>query len=124
MIIHIGDVEQPNTLPDDVGETIGSSARRNRRKPIGARTVGGRRLKLNRGITMDFKASANVIPRRMAMSPSRIRPSPGSVAGVKYVAANDGISKTLSEYVFNFSTAEGQDEVACRSPRLTKCCDL
>ena len=67
MIIHVGDVEELNTFLEDVEETFDSSASNCRRKPIGARTVGGRQLKLKRGITMDSGASANVMPRRMAM---------------------------------------------------------
>ena len=68
-------------------------------------------MRLKRGITMDSGASANVMPRRMAMAPSRIRPSPGSIVGVKYVAANDGVIKNEGEYDFNFTTVEGHDEV-------------
>lgn len=73
-------------------------------------TVGGRRMRLRRGITMDTGASANVMPKRMIRHPGRIRPSPGSLAGVKYVAANGGIIKNDGEYDFPFTTAEGHDE--------------
>ena len=62
-----------------------------RSRIVKARDIGGRRMKLRRGITMDSGASANVMPRRMVRKPSQIRPSPGSRAGVKYVAANDGV---------------------------------
>ena len=67
-------------------------------------------MKLRRGITMDTGASANVMPKRMCRHPGRIRPSPGSIAGVKYVAANGGIIKNDGEYNFQFTTAEGHEE--------------
>ena len=40
-IIHVGDVEDLNTLPEDIDETIDPAASKSRRTPIGARTVGG-----------------------------------------------------------------------------------
>ena len=68
-------------------------------------------MKLRRGITMDSGASANVMPRRMVRFPSQIRPSPGSRAGVKYVAANDGTIRNEGEYDFHFTTMEGDTEM-------------
>ena len=68
-------------------------------------------MRLRRGITMDTGASANVMPKRMARHPGRIRPSPGSIAGVKYVAANNGVIKNDGEYDFVFSTSEGHGEM-------------
>jgi len=109
MIIQVGDNEEVNVLPEE--EAVNSPVSKNRQRLIGARSIGGRRMRLKRGITMDSGASANVMPRRMAMAPSRIRPSPGSIAGVKYVAANDGVIKNEGEYDFNFTTVEGHDEV-------------
>ena len=66
-------------------------------------------MKLRRGITMDTGASAKVMPKRMARHPGRIRPSPGSIAGVKYVAANGGVIKNDGEYDFPFVTSEGNE---------------
>ena len=60
---------------------------------------------------MDSGASANVMPRRMVRRPSEIRPSPGSRAGVRYVAANDGVIENEGEYDFEFKTSEGHNEV-------------
>ena len=82
-----------------------------RKRTVKARDIGGRRMKLRRGITMDTGASANVMPRRMVRVPSQIRSSPGSRAGVKYVAANDGVIYNEGEYDFTFQTKEGHEEV-------------
>ena len=60
---------------------------------------------------MDTGASANVMPKRMVRHPGRIRPSPGSIAGVKYVAASGHVIKNDGEYDFPFTTAEGHDQV-------------
>ena len=60
---------------------------------------------------MDTGASANVMPKRMVRHPGRIRPSPGSIAGVKYVAANGGVIKNDGEYDFPFVTEEGNEQV-------------
>ena len=76
-----------------------------------ARDAGGRRLRLRRGITMDSGASANVMPRRMVRKPSQIGPSPGSRAGVRYVAAKDGIIKNEDNILFEFITSEGNSEM-------------
>ena len=59
---------------------------------------------------MDSGAAANCMPRRMVRFPSRIRPSPGSIRGVKYVAANDGIIHNEGEYDFEFLTSDGHEE--------------
>ena len=78
--------------------------------PLRAKQIMGRRMRLRRGITMDSGAAANVMPRRMCRYPRLIRPSPGSIAGVKYVAANDGIIRNEGAYDFNFTTSEDHSE--------------
>ena len=70
MIIHVGDVEELNTVLDDVDETVASAASKSRRKLIGARTMSGQRLKLKESTTMDSGESANMMPMRMAMTPT------------------------------------------------------
>ena len=75
-----------------------------------ARMVGGRRLRLRRGITVDSGAANNVMPRRMVRNKSKIRSSPSSRRGVQYVAANNGRIPNEGEVDFKFTTAEGNDE--------------
>ena len=65
-------------------------------------------MRLKRGLTMDSGASANVMPRRLVLHPKKIRPSPGSIRGVKYVAANNGVIKNEGEYDFEFETKGGE----------------
>ena len=65
------------------------------------------RYRLRRGITMDSGAANNVMPRRMVRNQSKIRPSPGSLANVHYVAANNGRIPNEGEVDFNFGTNEG-----------------
>ena len=99
---------------DAVGDAPDVAALRSRMvkaRDIGGRSIGGRRLKLRRGITMDSGASANVMPTRMVREPSQIRSSPGSRAGVRYVAANHGTIKNEGEYDANFQTTEGHEEM-------------
>ena len=50
------------------------------------------------------------MPRRMVRNPKKIRPSPGSRAGVHYVAANNGRIKNEGEIDVEFNTSEGNDE--------------
>ena len=69
------------------------------------------RVRLRRGITVDSGAAANVMPRRMVRNKMRIRPSPGSRAGVHYVAANNGRIPNEGEVDFDFSTEEGGMEM-------------
>ena len=72
--------------------------------------VGGRRLRLRRGVTVDSGAANNVMPRRMVRNKSKIRPSPSSRRGVHYVAANNGRIPNEGEVDFKFTTMEGHDE--------------
>ena len=64
-----------------------------------------------RGMTVDSGAADNVMPRRMVRGKTnKVRPSPGSRAGVHYVAADNARIKNEGECDFKFSTAEGHDE--------------
>ena len=78
--------------------------------PKAARVVGGRRLRLRRGITIDSGAANNVMPRRMVRNKMKIRPSPSSRRGVQYVAANNGRIPNEGEVDFAFTTTEGNEE--------------
>ena len=69
-----------------------------------ARKVGGRRMKLRRGVTLDSGAADNVIPRRMLRKWMRIRQSPGSRKGVHDVAANTARIKNEGEVYFQFES--------------------
>ena len=62
---------------------------------------------------MDSGAVDNVMPKRMVRQKWKIRPSPGSRAGVHYVAANHGRIPNEGEVDFAFQTAEGYDEEMC-----------
>ena len=62
---------------------------------------------------MDSGAAANVMPRRMVKNKYKIRASPGSEAGVHYVAANNGRIPNEGEVDFMFTTTEGHDEELC-----------
>ena len=68
-------------------------------------------MKMGRGFTVDSGAAGNVMPRRMVRGKSsKIRPSPGSLAGVHYMAATNARIKNKGEAECNFTTNEGQDE--------------
>ena len=70
--------------------------------PTQTKTIGGRRFRLARGITVDSGAADNVIARRMLRGKcSKVRPSAASKAGVHYVAANEGEADMM------FTTQEG-----------------
>ena len=71
---------------------------------------GSRRLKLRKGITIDSGAASNVMPRRMVRRKDRIRPSPSSLKGVQYVAANNGRIPNEGEVDFEFITPGGHQE--------------
>ena len=98
-----------NAVDDESPEVSSMSSPASRARP--ARIVGARRMRLKRGLTMDSGASANVMPKKMTIDPKRIRPSPGSRAGVKYVVANDGVIKNEGEYEMEFQTKEGQNKM-------------
>lgn len=63
---------------------------------------------------MDSRAFANVMPRRTVRKPFQIWSYPGSRAGVRYVAANDGTIRNEGEYDFSFRTIEGHEEMVTR----------
>ena len=73
-----------------------------------ATKVGGRRLKMSRGITVDSGAADNVMPRKILRKWMRVRPSKASKAGVHYVAANDARIPNEGEVDFAFQTKDGQ----------------
>ena len=62
-------------------------------------------MKLGRAITIDSGAADNVMPRRLVRGKfNKVRPSPGSKAGVHYVAANNARIPNEGESNFQFST--------------------
>ena len=67
---------------------------------------GHSKVKMRRGITMDTGAHHNVMPRRM-IGRRRIRPSPGSRAGMKYVAAGGAKIMNEGEVDMPFESLEG-----------------
>ena len=69
-----------------------------------ASKVGGRRMRLRRGVTLDSGAAANVMPRRMLRKKMRVRASPGSKRGVHYLAANNARIKNEGEVDFQFQS--------------------
>ena len=76
-----------------------------------AKKVGGRRLRMARGMTVDSGAADNVIPRRMVRGKfNRIRPSKGSRAGVHYVSASSARIPNEGECDFHFTTKDGEKE--------------
>ena len=55
-------------------------------------------------------AANNVMPRSMIRAKSNMRPSPSSIKGVHYVAANNGRIPNEGEFDFKFATLEGHEE--------------
>jgi len=78
--------------------------------PKFVKVINSKFVKLKRGVTMDSGAGANVMPRRMVRNKAKIKPSPGSLKGVHYVAANDARIANEGEYNFEFRTVEGNQE--------------
>ena len=75
-----------------------------------ARKIGSRRFRMARGITVDSGAADNVMPRRMIrgkFNKNKVRPSEASIAGVHYVACNNGRIKNEGEVDFQFETTDG-----------------
>ena len=81
------------------------------RSPVARQNYKTGRVRLRRGITVDSGAAANVMPKRMVRNKMRIRTSPGSRAGVHYIAANNGRIPNEGEVDFAFSTEEGHTEM-------------
>ena len=70
-----------------------------------------KRMRMARGMTIDSGAADNVMPRRMVRGKdNRIRPSPGSRAGVHYVAACNTRIRNEGECDFHFTTKNGIPE--------------
>ena len=67
------------------------------------------KLMMRRGITMDSGAHSNVMPKRM-INVNRIRPSPGSIRGVCFVAADNGRIPNEGEVDLQFDTLEGEGQ--------------
>jgi hypothetical protein len=72
-----------------------------------ARKVGGARMRMSRGITVDSGAADNVFPRRMIRKGMRVRQSEASRQGVHYVAADGARIANEGEMDFKFQTKEG-----------------
>ena len=68
------------------------------------------KLRLKRGITMDYGAGNSVMPRRMVIKKDEIRESEGSKNGIHYVAANNGRIPNEGEYDLKFNTVEGHEQ--------------
>ena len=69
-----------------------------------------------RGITVDSGAADNVMPRRMIrgkFNKNKVRPSEASIAGVHYVACNNGRIKNEGEVDFQFETTDGTSMSWC-----------
>ena len=92
---------QMNTLPEEKRKSSHAG------RP--AVKVGGKRMKLRRGITVDSGASANVMPKRM-LRKQKMRPSPGSRRGAHYLAVNNGRIANEGECDFKFQTVEGNKQ--------------
>ena len=85
-----------------------SSATRPPSRPIGARSVGAQRLRMARGITVDFGAADPVMPRRMVRGRgNKIRSSRASKAGVHYVSATANRINNEGETDLHFDTEAG-----------------
>jgi len=67
------------------------------------------KLMMRRGITMDSGAHSNVMSKRM-VNVNRIRPSPGSIRGVCFVAADNGRIPNEGEVDLQFDTLEGEGQ--------------
>ena len=70
-----------------------------------------KKMRMARGLTIDSGAADNVMPRRLVRGKNNvIRPSPGSRAGVHYVAACNTRIKNEGECDFHFTTSSGVPE--------------
>ena len=93
-------LDEPEPQPDVSDRDIMAVAR-------GATKIGGRRMRMARGITVDSGAADNVMPRRMMRKGMRLRPSEASRAGVHYVAANGSRIPNEGETNLNFEDKDG-----------------
>ena len=76
------------------------------KRSLSARKVGGRRLRLARGVTVDSGAHDNVMPRRLLRG-RKVRPSAASRMGVHYVCAGDTRIANEGEAELEFQSKEG-----------------
>ena len=94
---------------DRTVSAVSDSATRPSDRPIGARSAGGRRLRMARGITVDSGAADPAMPRRMVRGRSnKIRSSQASRAGVHYVSATANRIKNEGETDLHFDTQDGK----------------
>ena len=103
-------VFQGKTLTvDAVGDD--KSPAPSRKTAMRARKVGSVRMRMGQGITVDSGAADNLMPRRMVRGKhNKIKPSPGSRAGVGYLAASNHRMPNEGETDFKFQTTEGTNE--------------
>ena len=94
-------------VADDIDLDVSTLPREHKHvsKPV---MIGGRRMRLARGITVDSGAADNVMPRRFLRGRARIRPSTASKAGVHYIAASNHRIPNEGEANFDFQTKDGQ----------------
>ena len=86
-----------------------SQPEKHKSKPAPAKHVGGRRMKMAKGITVDSGAADPVMPRRMVRGRgNKIRPSAASKAGVHYVSASANRIPNEGEADMKFETEDGQ----------------
>jgi hypothetical protein len=88
-----------------------ASAKPSTKSPMKTATkIGGRRLRMARGITVDTGAADNVMPRRMIRGRgNKIRSSAASRKGVHYVSACATRIPNEGEADMKFATADDQD---------------
>ena len=94
---------------NDDRQTLGPVCVLDAEKLAAAKKSKIKKMKLKRGITMDTGAHHNVMPKRM-IGKRPIRPSPGSKAGMHYVAAGNERIPNEGEISFDFETIEGHKE--------------
>jgi hypothetical protein len=102
--ILVGKLKECGCGDESCKTTVGGGAAKP--KGLAAAKIGGERVRLRRGITMDTGAHHNVIPRRM-VGKHRIRESPGSKRGMNYVGAGGEKIANEGEADFPFETVEG-----------------
>ena len=96
------------TLPAEVDKDGYTTIKGKRQAPLRSRQIGGRRLRMARGITVDSGAADNVMPRKVIRKNMKVRSSQASRSGVHYVAANDHRIANEGEVDFAFETKDGQ----------------
>ena len=87
--------------------TLGQAGGEKRGRARPAIKIGGVRMKMTKGMTVDSGAADNVIPRKMLRKGNKVRASRASRAGVYYVAADNGRIPNEGEVDFPFETKDG-----------------